>query len=576
MRSDRHVLWGLGHPRAKQAQTEVGLGGQRVELPSSASKESIGIKELKQTKKQPRLRSSSSPLEEARDLFKTAHLSQAASILDEAFAQGFAASDEAVLLRGRLHLKLNRTKPSETIAFLTRALPGLHSKVSEAEANILLGAAHARAGDHRSARSRFALVARALKNDSLQSSELRIELAYQSAVAFWMQRKLEEAEKEVKPILDARASALYPEILILKGALYAARERYENQGSTLLEALRVVLAMETRNVFPWGHLVSQLSILGREMPNPSIRNKAFEQVDKVPWTEDLAESRFISLKAVGWRRALEGDYFNAFRYLKQATACAHTLPWRVMASCDRAYLAASLGEIRWSEQELQEAAELAERVEWRAIDGEERVALLLLAELYAPHDGALALSYVARFQETGDRFNAVLSFNADRRVEGLVAYSLAYVRQHLDDKEEAEDLYRKAFSIYDAIGYDWRAARAAIGLFQVSRDTYWIDEAAKKLKLYPLSWLANRVRDLAPSDFSSARPTQTAIKRRAAEELTPSQAEVYELLLTGAPTREIAKKLDRSEFTVRNHIKAIFKKLKVNSRAALLSATFRG
>ena len=391
-----------------------------------------------------------------------------------------------------------------------------------------------------------------------------------------MQRKLDEAEKEIKPILAARDSEFYVQVLILNGALYAARERYENQGSTLLEALRVVLSSETRDVFPWGHLISQLSILSRELPNPSIRNKAIEQVDMVPWTEDLAEPRFISLKAVGWRRALQGDYFNAFRYLKQAAACAHTLPWRVMASCDRAYLAASLGEVRWSEQELQEASELAERVEWRAIDGEERIALLLLAELNAPHDGALALSYVARFQETGDRFNAVLSFNADRRVEALVAYSLGYVRQHLGDREEAEDLYRKAFTIYDAIGYDWRAARAAMGLFQVNRDARWLDEAAKKLRPYPLSWLANHLKNLVPADISSIRPIETATKRRAAEDLTPAQAEVYELLLTGAATREIAKKLGRSEFTVRNHIKAVFKKLKVNSRAALLSAAFRG
>jgi DNA-binding CsgD family transcriptional regulator len=391
-----------------------------------------------------------------------------------------------------------------------------------------------------------------------------------------MQRKLDEAARELKPVLEARESGSYLDALVLKGAIYAARGRFENQGSTLLEALRNVLSSEVKDVYRWGHVVWQLSVLSRELPNQSIRNVAFEQVDKVPWTDDLAQPRFNSLKAVGWRRALDGDYFNAFRYLKRAAECAHSLPWRVMASCDRAYLAASLGEARWSEQELQEAAELAERVEWRAIDGEERVALLLLAELYAPIDGALALSYVARFQETGDRFKAVLSFNADRRVEALVSYSLGYVREHLGDVEEAEELYRKAFTIYDDIGYDWRAGRAAMGLFQVKRDPSWLDVAAKKLKPYPLSWLATRLKRLAPAEMSSSRPAETVLRRRAAQELTPSQAEVYELLLTGAATRDIAKTLGRSEFTVRNHIKAIFKKLKVNSRAALLSATFRG
>lgn len=514
--------------------------------------------------------------DEARDLVRAARLSEAAAALDAEAAQRRPISDEALLLRGRLHLKTKDANASEAIAFLTRALPKLQSELAKAEANIILGAAHARVGDHRSARSRFALAERELKGDSLRASQLRAELAYQSAVASWMERKTDEAERELKPVLEARDSESYVDALALQAAIYYARGRFENQASTLLEALRVVLSSQERDVYRWGHVALQLAILSRELPNQSIRNAAFEQVNKVPWTADLSEARFISLKAVGWRRALDGDYFNAFRYLKLAAESAHTLPWRVMAGCDRAYLAASLGETRWSEQELHEAADLAERVEWRAIDGEERVALLLLAELYAPIDGALALSYVTRFQETGDRFKAVLSTNADPRVEALVSYSLGYVREHLSDVEEAEALYRKAFDVYDSVGYDWRAGRAALGLFQVTHDSSWLAIASKKLRPYPLSWLSIRLKALAPSNMAGPRPTETAGGRSANEDLlTPSQAEVYELLLTGARTRDIAKKLGRSEFTVRNHIKAIFKKLKVNSRSALLSAAFR-
>lgn len=532
---------------------------------------------LSRLKPQSTRRSAATTLDEARSLFAAARLSEAAQILDEEFAHSQQISDDAVLLRGRLHLRLKPSEPSKAVAFLTRAIPKLHSRLAQAEANFLLGAAHARAGDHRSANSKFSLSARELKGDNTpQASQLRMELAYQSGVALWMERKLDDAERQLKPVLAAHDSNSYVDALVLSGALYAARGRLENQASRLLEALRVVLSTQTIDVYRWGHLTSQLALLSRELPNQSIRNAAFEQVDEVPWTEDLAEPRYIALRGVGWRRALEGDYFNAFRYLKQAGIAAPTLPWRVLASCDRAYLATSLGEARWAEQELREAAELADQVEWRAIGGEERFALVLLAELYAPLDGALALSYLARFQETGDRYYAVLSSNADRRVEGMLAYSLGYVQEHLGDAEEAEELYRKAFTIYSDIGYDWRAARAAMGLSQANHDRSWLDVAAKKLKPYPLSWLATRLKALAPLDASSPRPAETAIKRRTAEELTPAQAEVYELLLSGGPTREIAKKLGRSEFTVRNHIKAIFKKLKVNSRAALLSAAFRG
>ena len=512
-------------------------------------------------------------LDDAQTLYASAHLTQAAAVLDEAIEQGRKPPDAALILRARLHL---RSGASDAVAFLTEFIPRLESDLGRARATVLLGAAHARVGDYRSAKASFERASQLASGKSVHNELLRLELAYHTAATFWMQRKLDEAEAALKPVLKTPGSDLYVEALILRGAIYAARERYETQAGVLLEALRAETSSSRPNVYRWAHVAAQISYLSRELSNQSIRETSAEQVERIPWTDDLADVQFNMLKAVGWRRALEGDYLNAFRYLKRAAACAPTVPWRVMASCDRAYLAASLGEPRWAEQEVSEAAELAKTVEWRAIAGEERVALLLLAELYAPLDGALAMSYVARFQETGDRYSATLSFNADRRVDAMVAYSLGYVQQHLGDSSEAEASFREAFRIHDAIGYDWRAARTAIGLWRVTKDASWLSIAETKLQPYPQSWLATQLRVVngsisAPRSDQPRKPAQLA-----ADVLTPAQREVYELLLTGKPTREIAAELGRSEFTVRNHIKVIFKKLKVNSRSALLSNTFRG
>ena len=337
------------------------------------------------------------------------------------------------------------------------------------------------------------------------------------------------------------------------------------------------MSEEPINVYRWAQVSSQLAYLSGELPNSSIRNVAFEQVDHIPWTNDLADIQFTTFRAVGWRRALEGDYLSAFRYLKQAGACAPTIPSRIMIGCDRAYLAASLGEPRWAHQELSEAAELAQRVQWGATSDEERIVLLLLAEQYAPHDGAQAMSYVARFQEPGDRAAKVTSLKPDRRLQAMAAYSLGYVRQHLAESPDAEASYREAFEIYDTLGYDWRAGRTAIGLAQVSADpSPWLEAARKKLAPYPQSWLMMQLRTLEGENATPVpdKRRRSRVATIVTEELTPAQREVYELLLTGISTREIAEELERSEFTVRNHIKAIFKKAKVNSRAALLSASF--
>jgi DNA-binding CsgD family transcriptional regulator len=512
-------------------------------------------------------------LEQAQERYRTANLSDAARILDEAMDGQAKIPDEAIILRSRLYL---REKPSLAVAFLTDVLPRLHVETSQAEALLVLGAAYARVSDFRDAKSKFDLADRKLTGDSSPVEQVRAELAYQRAAALWMQRKIAEAERELAPALDARLRGSYIEALTLRGALYAAREKYESQAGVLLEALRSVTSVEPVNVYHWAHVTAQLSYLSRELPNQSIRNVAFEQVDRVPWTADLGAMEFNALKAVGWRRALEGDYINAFRYLKRASSRAPTAAWRVMASCDRAYLAASLGEPRWAEQERDDAANLAEQVEWRAINSEERIALLLLAELYAPHDGALAMSYVARFQETGDRFSAVLSSNGDRRVEAMVAYSLGFVHQHLDEPVDAEASYKESFEIYADLGYEWRAARAAVGLAQVARDSEgWLKTARAKLRHYPMSWLMTQLNALEGDVGVSFLPEQRkqSAETKGLEDLTPAQREVYDLLLKGISTREIAEQLERSEFTVRNHIKAVFKKLGVNSRVALMSSS---
>ncbi len=58
-------------------------------------------------------------------------------------------------------------------------------------------------------------------------------------------------------------------------------------------------------------------------------------------------------------------------------------------------------------------------------------------------------------------------------------------------------------------------------------------------------------------------------------QLTPREAEIVEQVVTGASTSQIAKQLFISTHTVRNHLKAIFKKLNVHSRGDLVSLSLR-
>ncbi|MBD5655644.1 MAG: hypothetical protein IAI50_10775 [Candidatus Eremiobacteraeota bacterium] len=395
-------------------------------------------------------------------------------------------------------------------------------------------------------------------------ADLECELGYHRAQVAWIARQLDTAARELDRVHGSLTGDLLLEAIVMRGAIEAARGNVAGQGALLLDSVRLLRASSDPGALPWAVIGSQIAYLARELPGTALREASYIEVARIPWTPDLAVLHFTMVRAIAWRHALDGDYFNAFRRLKEAGALAPSSGWSVTASCDRAYFASVLGERRWSEQELSDAQELAASVDWRSLDGEECFSLLVLAELFAPRDASLALSYVAQYKDAATRFNATLASRDDRRVDAQEAYAFGVVQHALGDRAEATRLLREAFAIYDAIGYDWRAGRAALALADVTRDGAWRERARDKLAAYPLSWL--RV-----TDNASSPPSPPPIALLEVANLTHAQRAVYELLLRGLSTTEIAAEQKRSEFTVRNHIKAIFKAFGVNSRPALLA-----
>lgn len=486
-----------------------------------------------------------------------ARFSDAAGLLeaDEAKTPG------AQILLARIKVK---KEPAQAIGYLTKILPQLAGTDDAPVATMLLGVAQARVGDVESAQRSLLKAQTALEAQDAPSADVADEIVYQRAASAWMARRLDDADRELAPLLERRPPERIVEALVLAGLIAAARERFNLQGAILLDALRMVLTTPDPDVYLWAHVTAQLAYLARELPNRSIRDAVYAQVGRIPWTADLGELHFKTLKATGWRRALDGDYLNAFRLIKAAAEVAPTDSWRVVASCDRAYLAKNLGERRFAELELQEATDLADSIAWRGVAGEERIALLLLAELHAPADSSLALSFIARYHESGDRFALVQSANADRRVGATIDFSLGYVQSCLGNADEALLSLERSWEVFSAAGYDWRAGRAAIELARLTGRPQWDVRAREKLAAYPRSWIVEQLGSVTSVDEAAD-----------SVRLTPAQREVYALLKQGLSTRQITDRLQRSLFTVRNHIKAVLKAYGVNSRSALLSLSMR-
>lgn len=492
----------------------------------------------------------------SRALFRTyraGRFGEVAAAIDEAASTGELPA-ELINLRARLYIK---SDPPAGLEFLTRHQRALRASAL-AEAMMLTGVLHARSLDDRMARSAFDRAEKLMRQ--LRDDRLLDELAYHRAVLHWTAERLGEAEQLLAPLQASASADVRVRAKILESLIANARGRYVEQAALSFDAF--ILAVENDDVELQAYAASNVATLARELPLPQLREAVKVGVERIRWTDDLRDQQFKAYKAAGWCCALDGDYFNAFRLLKAASNAAPSGHWRAMAAIDRSYLARCLGERRWAEQELLEADSLVRNLDWRSVSNEEHVALVLIAELYADVDAAVALAYLAKFRELGRAVTPRSTFAHDRILGAIADYSAGVVHARLGDVDDAVSALTASWDVFSSVQYDWRAGRTALELYTLTGDAAWRDRAAEKLAGYPRSWIA-------------ARLSETPSGSGPITKLTPAQRRVFDMLVAGKPTEEMAARLGRSVFTVRNHIKAIFVAFDVNTRAALVAEAAR-
>jgi DNA-binding CsgD family transcriptional regulator len=482
-------------------------------------------------------------LNRMREAIDEGRFSDAASLYDQQRPNAPAAA----LLRAWMYVK--KRDYAQAIKFLND-LSSL-TRAQDAERLMILGVAHSRS-------NRFAEADEYFERAAESGAELirTGELPYWRARRYLEERRLQEAQALLEEVRNAHGDRARIWADWLQSGILTHQERYLESALVLMHLLEFLdgLKQEHRDDEVWA--LHTLATRARELDAPKIRRFVQARVNRQEWTEDFRVNQFQIYKAVAWCHALEGDYFNAFRYLKMAGAIAPSAPWRAMTLLDRAYLAKCVGEGLWSRSELAEAQEILENVSWRATDDEERVALPLAAELYADVDSGRAASYLAKFFEMRDAMNPQLDMRYDDRLSALAEYANGVVQTQLGNRKSASAAFRKAWDVYNAIGYDWRAGRCALRLFELTRNDSWLERAAQKLQNYGGSWLREGLRKISDPELPH---------------VTPAQRRVLDLLVEGKTTEQIAKITGTRPFTIQNHIKAMLQAFGVPSRSVLVA-----
>jgi hypothetical protein len=66
--------------------------------------------------------------------------------------------------------------------------------------------------------------------------------------------------------------------------------------------------------------------------------------------------------------------------------------------------------------------------------------------------------------------------------------------------DRATMLFKEAYEIWTQVGYAWRAAAAALEVYTLTGDTFYLDVVAREAAARPLSWIARRYASVVLDD----------------------------------------------------------------------------
>ena len=458
---------------------------------------------------------------------------------------------DAVFASARLALRERRYV--EIIGMLSDV--GQASPETRVARDVLLGAALGLTRDFAAGRR---LIDRAL-NEAQPGTAIYDEALYYKAVIAWIKHDLQEAEEAAAAQLESPEPNNRARARIMLSWIALRRGEILRQADELQKALDELDTAAMPDQYFRANALFTLALLCRELPLREIADRVRSVFDGLPWTSGLRLERFQITRFLAAIDELDGNELAAFSGFRRASRLAPSDHWSVLCFLDRALLAKNTGEVAFATEQLLEAHEVAQRLSWNDVTGEERSALLVLAELFAHDDPAVAEQYLARFRTLTTSVIPILSYGTDPRVKGLEAYSQGVAWVRLGDVDEGKAALTEAWSIFEDFNYAWRAALCALALHEITSDRRWIERASRQIEPWPHSWIARRV----------AEATSSSVLRL--DRIPPAKREVLELVRAGRRNTEIAKQLGRSPNTVRNQLSALFQQFNVKSRAELVA-----
>ena len=392
-----------------------------------------------------------------------------------------------------------------------------------------------------------------------QQDPLAPQLALHRMRLLWSTKNYEPHNDLFAIALRASDPAIRFSAKVVQAWMYAGLEDYRSQLHELRAALQLFEEHGYRcDLTMVGVALHALLELAFELGDRDGVSAGETVYDALEWTPDLQTYRFLCVRSLAWQGFLEGESARAQWLFKDSKDLAPTVPWQVMAHVDRAYVARINGNEAWATEELYQAHNLARTVQWGATMGEERIALISLAVLFAPIEMAQAQRYVSTYIQLGAQgIDPTLGAWHQRRTQALEKFASGQVQAVLGNRKSAVKNLEAAYQVFSQIQHEFRAALAAQALYDLTSDDTWKRMAQAHAACFPNSALCKGI----SAGQAAAGPALSMFSNL--------QRQLALALAEGLGIEELSRRFSRSEFTLRKQIDTIYEALGVRGPLAL-------
>jgi hypothetical protein len=148
-------------------------------------------------------------------------------------------------------------------------------------------------------------------------------------------------------------------------------------------------------------------------------------------------------------------------------------------------------------EELECALDASDGYDWQSAPGDSRLNLLPLAQVAASMSPSRARETLERYTSIRNAMDARFVARFEIRVRAEEAYTHGLVLRAEGRVTAAIERFRSAFDTWNGIGYDWRAARAALELAELEAGDAFRAAVLRNVDVRPGSIFAGRERLVA-------------------------------------------------------------------------------